>query len=320
MTQSNPPTNTDCEEQNKIKAPVTYVDGCPVLPKLQCHEVQMGQDARLEWTMRTSNGDPVNLTDCATSCSSASEASSETYDALGTPPCGIQLRIRELTGLDPSKDPVACITADIITAADGFVRAQSLPDAISREPGVYIEEWGLFTEDGRMLFSNQSLCFVRRGLFGLSNDTSQYSLGPPSVEEIRLTMRDNASADNLLLDNIEFDGAEIAQAVLRPIQYWNEIPPPLRPFQTTKTFVFKEMWLKGIQAYLYRMAANTYRRNRLAYSAGGVSVDDKNKEQEYSAAGNGMLQEFQNMVQAKKVEINIAGFAGNVSSQYGNFR
>lgn len=320
MTQSNPPTNVDCDDQNKVEAPITYVDGCPVLPKLQCHEIQMGQDARLEWVMRTPNGDPVNLTDCANSCASASETSSSAkYDALGTPPCGITLRMRELTGLNPTKDPVACVTADIVTAEDGFVRAQALPDKISREPGVYLEEWGLFTEDSRMLFSNQSLCFVRRGLFGLGSDMGQYSLGPPSVEEIRLTLRDNASADNLLLDNVEFDGAEIAQAVLRPIQYWNETPPPLRPLQTTKTFAFREMWLKGIQAYLYRMAANTYRRNHLAYNAGGIAVDDKNKEREYSAAGTQMLQEFQNMVQAKKVEINIAGFAGNVSSQYGSY-
>jgi len=78
--------------------------------------------------------------------------------------------------------------------------------------------------------------------------------------------------------------------------------------------------LKGIQAYLYRMAANTYRRNSLAYNAGGVAIDDKNKEREYASAGSEMLREFQDMVQAKKVEINIAGFAGNVRSQYGNFQ
>ena len=319
MTQSNPPTSTDCDDQNQVSAPVTYVDGCPVLPKLQCHEVQMGQDARLEWTMRTANGDPVDLTDCANSCASVSSGTpAESFDALGTPPCGVSLRIRELTGLSPTQDPVACVLADIVTATDGYVRAQSLPDSIIREPGIYLEEWALFSEDHRMIFSNQSLCFVRRGLFGVSNDTGQYSKGPPSIEEIRLTMRDNSSADNLLLDNVEFDGAEIAQAVLRPIQYWNEIPPPLRPAMTTKTFPFKEIWLKGIQAYLYRMASNTYRRNRLPYSAGGVTVDDKNKEQEYSAAAAGLLRAFQDMVQAKKVEINIAGFSSSISSQYGN--
>ena len=310
-------TNNDCEDQNKVPAPVTYVDGCPVLPKLQCHEVQMGQDARLDWVMRTPNGDPVNLTDCANSCSSTS-GTDEKFDALGTPGCGVTLRIRELTGLNPSQDKVHAVCADITSAATGAVRAQALPDAVIREPGVYLEEWALFTSDARMLFSNQALCFVNRGLFGLSTDTSQYALGPPSPDEIRLTLRDNAAADNYLLDNVEFDGAEIAQAVLRPIQYWNEIPPPLNPAMTTKNFPFKEMWLKGIQAYLYRMASNTYRRNRLAYNAGGVSVDDQNKEKEYSSAGAAMLREFQDMVQAKKVEINIAGFSGTIGSQYGN--
>jgi hypothetical protein len=311
-------TDIDCDDQNKIPAPITQIDGCPVLPKLACHEVQMGQDARLEWVMRTPSGDAVNLTDCANSCASTSGSSEEKFDALGTPECGITLRIRELTGLSPTQDPVQSVTVDITTAATGNVRAQVLPNAIIREPGIYLEEWALFTSDGRMLFSNQGLCFVKRGLFGLSTDTGKYGLGPPSPEEIRLTLRDSAAADNYLLDNVEFDGAEIAQAVLRPVQYWNDIPPPLRPALTTKTFPFKEIWLKGIQAYLYRMAANTYRRNRLSYNAGGVAVDDQNKEQEYAAAGSSMLREFQDMVQAKKVEINIAGFSGSVNSQYGS--
>jgi len=142
------------------------------------------------------------------------------------------------------------------------------------------------------------------------------NVGPPTLEEIRLSIRDNSGADNVLLDDVEFDSAEIIQSVMRPLQYWNEIPPPLNPLLTTKNFPFRELWLQGIQAYLFDIAANHYRRNQLAYSAGGMAIDDKNKEQQYVAASNRMLQMFQDNVKAKKIEINIAAFSGAIGSPY----
>lgn len=311
-----PPTDTDCNDQNVVNPPITQADGCPVLPKMQCHEMQQGQDARLEWVMRTPNGDPVNLTDCAASCASESSTDDETFDAVGTPPCGITLRLRELSGYDGPTDAIYSIDVDIVTAATGSVKAHALPDAITRHPGVYMEEWALFSTDNRLIFSNQAVCFVGRGLFGITSSPNNWNLGPPTVSEIRLSLRDNSPSDNLLLDDIEFDAAEITQSVLRPIQFWNETPPPLRPLYTTKTFPHRELWLKGIQAYLLQIAAANYRRNHLPYNAGGIAVDDKNKAREYDQYAHMMMQDFRNMVQAKKVEINIAQFSGAVSSNY----
>lgn len=315
-----PPTDVECDQQNLLEAKQTVVDGCPVLPKLQCHEVQMGQDARLLWNFKTPEGEEVNLTDCNMACESQSSQSStsqldENFDAIGTPSCGVELRLRELTGYC-QQDKVYCVDVDIIDAGTGYVRARSLPEELVRSPGVYLEEWGVFTPDKRMLFSNQCCTFVRRGLFGLSNDINKRNLGPPTIEEIRLALRDHSAADNLLLDDVEFDAAEISQAVLRPLQYWNEIPPPIRPVQTTKTFPFREIWMLGIQAYLLEIAAHHYRRNQLAYNAGGVSVDDKNKEQFYAGASERMRARFEEMARAKKIEINIALFSGSLGSQY----
>lgn len=318
-----PATDVDCDQQNIIPAKQTVVDGCPVLPKLQCHEIQMGQDARLLWNFKNADGEAVNLTECNIDCESAasqssqsSQPDSEKFDAIGTPSCGVELRIRELTGNCPTTDLAHCIEAEILDVGTGLVRAKSLPDAIIREPGVYLEEWGVFTPDKRMLFSNQCCTFVRRGLFGLSNDINKRNLGPPTLEEIRLSLRDHSAADNLLLDDVEFDAAEMAQAVLRPIQYWNEIPPPIRPVQTTKTFPFREIWMLGIQSYLLEIAAHHYRRNQLAYNAGGVAVDDKNKEQYYTAASERMRQRFQETARSKKIEINISLFSGSLGSAY----
>lgn len=305
-----------CDEQNQIEARQTVVDGCPVLPKMQCHEVSQGQDARLIWNFKDTAGQSLDLTLCVGEGGSCSTSGSgEEYDAGGEVPCGVSLRMRELSGYD-SKDKVHAIDVSVVDATSGIVRASSLPDEILRYPGVYQEEWAVFTNDQRMLFSNKCLTFVNRGLFGLSSNSSERNLGPPTIEEIRLSLRDNAAADNLLLDDIEFDAAELAQAVLRPLQYWNEIPPPIRPVQTTKTFPFREMWMLGIQAYLLEISAHNYRRNQLAYSAGGLSVDDKNKEQQYAGASVRLLQRFQEMCRAKKIEINLGLFSGSVNSAY----
>lgn len=306
---------TSCEVQNQITAPQTVVDGCPVLPKMQCHQVSQGQDARLLWSFKDAAGEAIDLTSCVgDNCGSTT---GDAFDAVSTPPCGVSLRMRELSGYNP-KDLIHEIDVDVIDSSIGSVRAQSLPDAILRYPGVYQEEWAVFTTDNRMLFSNSCITFVNRGLFGVpSTSAAQRNLGPPTIQEIRLSMRDNAGADNLLLDDIEFDSAEIAQAVLRPIQYWNEIPPPIRPVQTTKTFPFREMWMLGIQAYLLEIASHNYRRNQLSYAAGGVSVDDKNKDQPYSAVSARLLQRFQEMCRAKKIEINISLFSGSLGSPYG---
>ena len=308
-----PTEGNSCEKQNKILAKQTVVDGCPVLPKLQCHEVQMGQDARLLWTMKTPDGSAVDLSECNSECSESS-SSDVSFDDVGTPECGVELRMRELSGYNP-QEQIFAISADMLDPAAGTVRSAALPDALVRSPGVYLEEWALMTSDKRMLFSNQCITFVRPGLFGIEN-ANQRVLGPPSIEDIRLSLRDNSGADNTLLDEVEFDSSEIAQAVLRPIQFWNEIPPPINPLMTTKTYPFKEIWLLGIQAYLLEIAAHNYRRNQLAYSAGGISVDDKNKEQAYSAASARLMQRFQDMTRAKKIEVNISLFSGSVGSPY----
>lgn len=316
-----PPVNTptpdfNCDAQNAIRPAQTVVDGCPVLPKLQCHEVQMAQNAQLLWNFKSPQGEYVNLVDCLAHCNSSSSNSGESFDPISTPGCGPTLRLRELSGVNPIDDLIIPVDVAIVDAARGLVRSDPLPEEIVRSPGVYLEEWAFFDTNGNMLFSNQCCTFVRRGLFGVDTDPFRRNLGPPTLEEIRLAMRDNAPADNMLLDDIEFDSAEISQAVLRPIQYWNETPPPIRPLLTTKTFPFREMWLLGIQAYLFDMVANHYRRNQLAYNAGGVSVDDKNKEQQYRAASNQLTQQFREMLRAKKIEINISLFSGTLGSPY----
>ena len=112
-----PPTDVDCEQQNHITPNQTVVDGCPVLPKLQCHEVQMGQDARLLWNFKNPGGDEVNITNCIQACESQGSTSSqldEAFDAVGTPDCGIELRMRELTVATVATRSTACLSRSLM--------------------------------------------------------------------------------------------------------------------------------------------------------------------------------------------------------------
>jgi len=311
-----------CDEQNIIIPPLQINrDGCEVLPKLKIHSINRGQDARLIWRFQTEDGKPVSLVNCLGSCTSADSTDAtpnRKWDVVGDPPCGVTLRLREATGYGGlCKDPIFTVPVEIENAQTGCVIAGPLPTQVIRCPGIYAAEWAVFTPDQRMLFSNQNYLWVNRGLFGMNNTPGDANAGPPTISEIRLSLRDNSADDNLLLDDIEFDSSEFAQAAIRPIQYWHETPPPLRDRVTTITFPFREMWLKGIQSELFLTAAHHYRRNRLAYNAGGIAVDDMNKEREYAQASTALRQEFQDMVQRKKVEINTAMFMGTVGSIYG---
>ena len=108
---------------------------------------------------------------------------------------------------------------------------------------------------------------------------------------------------------------QICLAMTKPIQLWNETPPPIECF-TTRNFPFRGAWTDGIMSELLKMAASHYRRNFLATAGGGVQVQYKNKEREYLAESVRLGDEYKKWLLNKKVSINARKFAGNSSSAY----
>lgn len=129
--------------------------------------------------------------------------------------------------------------------------------------------------------------------------------GPPSLLEVRLQMRDSSPNDNYLLDGVQFTDEEIALAAIRPIQYFNEVSPPLMVRFTTNNFPWRYHWIEGMIAQLYMIAAEHYRKNNLNYSAGGLSVADMDKERNYTAAYQEKWGMYMQFVRNKKGEINM---------------
>jgi hypothetical protein len=130
--------------------------------------------------------------------------------------------------------------------------------------------------------------------------------GPLSVAEIRLSIRDTCPEINFLIDAVEYKDEEIAWAMRRPIEYWNEIPPDLG-FYTPMDFPFRYHWLEATVGELLRMAAIWLRRNDLDYTAAGLTVADTKKWPDYMRMAEQRSGEWKGFVKTKKLEMNIDG-------------
>lgn len=127
--------------------------------------------------------------------------------------------------------------------------------------------------------------------------------------DIRIWLRDNDPAANKLLDDYEFTPEEIRTAMTLTVDYWNDQPPYIRSYDYDK-FPFRSQLLTGTAANLLFMAAHKYRRDSLQYSAGGLTIQDQEKYQQYDTAGNALWEQYKNWVIWNKRSVNAeSGFA-----------
>lgn len=270
---------------------VNHFGGGAVPLKRRVIATKSGQYAFADVTLHDNDGNPVDL-------------SHADYSA-GT----VKAKFKDAVTITSAAD-VAEADCTITTAADGEIRCE-IPAAIKNAPGIYIGEFAVLDTSDRMLFSNTLWIVVDEGLFGSLAD----SIGPPSLAEIRLFLRDY-SQENELLDTVDFDVSEIAAAITLPVRFWNEILPPLPRTYSTKNFPWRYHWLIAICANLFLIAGEHYRRNRLAYSAGGTQIDDKNKANEYEQKAAQMKQEWEQFARTKKVSLNLNAGYGGIGSTY----
>jgi len=293
--------------QNILSAPVSTLNGAPVLTRMRSFSFTQGQCATLEWQLHDRDGAPVDLRPLGFIGGSESSGA--------VPDFKIGLRLKEQLALGNAKEPTS-IEADVIDAEKGLVRATLTANMVGL-PGVYYGEMALVSREAEVhqkpcvIFSNTFYVIISRSTFGPDSDPG----GPPSLAEIRLHLRDSSPGESFLLDNLMFDDAEIALAIGRPVMYWNETPPPINTY-TTQNFPFRYHWLEGICANLFLMVAESFRRNQFMYTAGGVQIDDQNKEVNYERAGQTRWQGYREWVRAIKASINLESCYGEVTSNY----
>ena len=291
----------DCVGQNVLSVDVSRVNGEAVTARIRAISVAQGVTSTLSWQLHDKNGAPLNLTNCV----NGTEES----------PYKIVFRLKEYVNAGTAR-PVFQVDATVTDATNGKISV-TLSAEMTKLPGIYYADFCMAgnTEEnnGQVVFVNTCYLIINRStLYDAATDFG----GPPSIAEIRLHLRDSSPAESFLLDNLMFDDAEIALAISRPVQYWNEVPPPLNQTYNTQTFPFRYHWLEGICANLFFMVAEQFRRNQLPYSAGGISVDDQNKEANYERAGQIRWQAYKEWVRATKAAINLESCWGSVTSNY----
>lgn len=122
--------------------------------------------------------------------------------------------------------------------------------------------------------------------------------------DVRIWLRDNDPEANVLLDDFEFEPEEIRAAMTHAVDYWNETPPDVGTYDYDR-FPYRFALLRGTAANLLFMAAHRFRRNQLNYSAGGLTVDDQNKYQQYDSAGGRLWEEYKQWVTTAKRSVNV---------------
>jgi hypothetical protein len=174
-----------------------------------------------------------------------------------------------------------------------------LTNDMTCHPGVYVCEVGRFSNPDYLVDTWPCYLALEPTVF-----SEMRGSGTLTIAEVRLGLDDLLPTEVSLLDGVEFSDEQIMHAIRQVVDLWNETPPPVAR-HTVKSFPYRYRWIQGTIAQLYRMRAHSYRRNQLNYSAGGMTIDDQNKSQEYQAISDSLMEEFRQWMLAEKIKINI---------------
>ncbi len=318
------PLPVSCRNQHIIvpSIPTESTQGVAILTRTFAVEIPGQQKTTIEYVMRDRNGAPVDLRVCLCLDEGSDSLSLSDSSESAACPCAYKLVFR--LGEFLSGGSGCEFAVRLVDAANGVVAVDLLPEDTNL-PGVYFGEFALIecdadvtdnaTGDSTVVFSNKIYVTVGRNLWN-NRMTCGAASGPPSIAEIRLHLRDTDASESFLLDNVAFSDGEIAMCTHLPVQYWNEIPPPIG-MHTTTSFPYRYHWLMAIAGHLFLLVAEQQRRNNLTYSAGGVQVNDQNREPNYEQAAKRRLDEWRDFVKRKKAEINLSNAWGSLGSPYG---
>ena len=203
------------------------------------------------------------------------------------------------------------LTGHTVSAAQGKIKIV-IPYNTIDEAGIYHAQILLYNVDDELLWTTNYWLAVE---MSLDADAALIGQEPISIPEVRMMLRDVCADENLLLGALEFSDSAIAYAMRWPIHEFNETNQPKTTY-TGKNFPWHLHWLKATCGYLLNTAARKYARDSLPYSAGGVSINDKAKSDEYRRLAKDLLDAWHSFVFNQKIELNVAGAFGTLRSTY----
>ena len=252
-------------------------------------QVWEGQKTRLRLYLQDANGTPINIADGTTVYFEARDREASRV-----------VRFRQKCTVE--------------SAAQGKVLC-SVPASVTRnKPGIYVAQLLNYASDGVTLLHATNYWFVANMTVDSAFSNTCHT-EPITVAEIRLFLRDVCPEQNFLLDDLEFDDSQILGCIRLPINEFNEKYEPQTRY-TMRNFPFRFHWIRATMGYLMEIAAHGYARDHLPYSAGGVSVDDKNKAETYIRIAKTLLEEWRQFIREAKWRLNTEGGFGRLGSSY----
>lgn len=307
------PSSVRCADLAVVRPRQVLVDGQAILVHTTAVAVPQGVKPVLEIVLRDGEGRPVNLADCGfgSLSSHGSESSSEAaYDTTTTG--RMVVRWREALSFLPGSVPYE--EEGYSWQADAGVVRVAVPEAATAVNALLRGEWGVYDQNDTLVFTYPFYTLVERGQFA----TDVTEKGLPTVESLRVHLRDRAPEDNYLLAELEWGLGDICESMAYCVRLFNTTPPPMRHVRyNTANFPNPAALIPGVLGSLYRIAARNYRRNRLAYQAAGVTVDDKDRGPEYEKEGQVMLGEYLQWVKTIRASMNKEAWHGGYGSPYG---
>lgn len=333
---------------------VTLQYDVPILPKRRSLHLQQGLSREVDVAITDAAGDPVDLSAYSTSPYTVGYAIRETTKSdpgealwgvasIKSPASDglVSFTVPEYIAVRPG----IYIVEVMITNDTSYPRAATAGEAVTAMEAVSATVYRITTLDGSnvtrtydypagvspvvglgtVTVAKQQLVRNVQGVaavtvylvvdYGIHGGVDSTLRGAPTMAEVRLHIRDFPEG-NLLIDEYEFDVAEVALCAQRCVDYFNEIQPPLNRRFTTNDFPARYHWLEGIVYQLFLIAASWYRRNRMAYQAGGVQIDDTNREQEYLRAAQMHERNWKEWVMREKARMTMEEGVGSFGSDY----
>lgn len=277
---------------------------CP--NKIKCFSVGQCTEGNLKMTLVDPlSGEVIDLTPVTELPSESSSLSSwpcNNLDEEGNPKHGVEIILKEMYN-----SPTHIAQMATVSEEDAPLGIIGIPvdHIMSARAGVWL---------GMAIVWNQGIaCKHYPFYFEVTPNLAIYnSTAPLTMYEIRLAIRDVCPEMNFLIDTVEFKCEEIAWALRRPIDYWNEVPPPLAQF-TPMNFPYRYHWMEATIAELLKLVATWMRRNDLDYQAAGLTVGDTKKWPDYMRMGQERWQKWEGFVKQKKIEMNLEGAYGSLT-------
>lgn len=302
-----PQSTTLCEEPNVFSPATACHEGCAILDKIRHVVIKKGTTAIIEWPLRHPGGAAVDLTYCF-----PTEQSTSVSQSLAGADAAEAIKARFAACDGGEVWETEGIVHDVTTGTIRF----AVPSQIYQDAGIYAMDMAVIQIDGTTetpIFIDSGLLSVEGSMWGNLTQRTQ----PPTLNDIRLHLRDT-HVENELLADVEFDAQEILGAIVRPIRQWNETPPPVACY-TCKTFPYRYHWMQAVVGELLRTSAHHYMRNNLKMNHGGLTGNFKDKYQEYLAVATQYTTEWKTFINEKKIEINISGAFGSITSSYSSW-